>query len=233
MYHGTLDRAGVSTRHARSAGHAEVVAASLKLDGAVYASPIVVGRHRRRRDREQHRVRVRRRVPPAVEAASSAPRRRRRSGRAATSTRSASPARRSCPTATGLRLARATAARRGTSSSRSTCTPATIEWHRSIDLPGVETTAMQERGALTVAGGRVWVPVRRAGRRLRRLQGPGRRRAARRHRRPDRLHRADHPRGRHLDAARARPSTPAATSTSRSATASPASVTPTTTATRC
>jgi outer membrane protein assembly factor BamB len=27
-----------------------------------------------------------------------------------------------------------------------------------IDLPGVETRAMQERGALTVTGGRVWVP---------------------------------------------------------------------------
>jgi outer membrane protein assembly factor BamB len=33
-----------------------------------------------------------------------------------------------------------------------------VRWHRSIDLPGVETKAMQERGALAVAGGRVWVP---------------------------------------------------------------------------
>jgi outer membrane protein assembly factor BamB len=33
-----------------------------------------------------------------------------------------------------------------------------IAWHRSIDLPGVETKAMQERGALTVTGGRVWIP---------------------------------------------------------------------------
>lgn len=32
------------------------------------------------------------------------------------------------------------------------------EWHASLDLPGVETKAMQERGALTLAGGRVWVP---------------------------------------------------------------------------
>jgi outer membrane protein assembly factor BamB len=31
-------------------------------------------------------------------------------------------------------------------------------WRRDIDLPGVETDAMQERGALTYAGGRVWVP---------------------------------------------------------------------------
>lgn len=33
-----------------------------------------------------------------------------------------------------------------------------VKWHRSLDLPGVETRAMQERGALAVAGGRVWVP---------------------------------------------------------------------------
>lgn len=33
-----------------------------------------------------------------------------------------------------------------------------IAWRRSIDLPGVENRAMQERGALTVTGGRVWVP---------------------------------------------------------------------------
>ncbi len=34
----------------------------------------------------------------------------------------------------------------------------TTRWTRSIDLPGVETRAMQQRGALTVTGGRVWVP---------------------------------------------------------------------------
>jgi hypothetical protein len=33
-----------------------------------------------------------------------------------------------------------------------------VRWRRSLDLPGVETRAMQERGALAVAGGRVWVP---------------------------------------------------------------------------
>jgi outer membrane protein assembly factor BamB len=33
-----------------------------------------------------------------------------------------------------------------------------VRWTRSVDLPGVETAAMQERGALAVAGGRVWVP---------------------------------------------------------------------------
>jgi hypothetical protein len=34
----------------------------------------------------------------------------------------------------------------------------TVAWHKSLDLPGVASTAMQERGALLVAGGRVWVP---------------------------------------------------------------------------
>ncbi|MFN2560528.1 MAG: PQQ-binding-like beta-propeller repeat protein [Jatrophihabitans sp.] len=34
----------------------------------------------------------------------------------------------------------------------------TVAWRRVIDLPGTETRAMQERGALAIAGGRVWVP---------------------------------------------------------------------------
>jgi len=33
-----------------------------------------------------------------------------------------------------------------------------VVWWRNIDLPGVDQVAMQERGALTVAGGRVWIP---------------------------------------------------------------------------
>ncbi|MDT4920005.1 MAG: hypothetical protein QOI15_907 [Pseudonocardiales bacterium] len=33
-----------------------------------------------------------------------------------------------------------------------------VAWHRGVDLPGADPAAMQERGALTVAGGRVWVP---------------------------------------------------------------------------
>jgi outer membrane protein assembly factor BamB len=33
-----------------------------------------------------------------------------------------------------------------------------VAWHRTLDLPGVSAQAMQQRGALTVAGGRVWVP---------------------------------------------------------------------------
>ena len=33
-----------------------------------------------------------------------------------------------------------------------------ISWRTSVDLAGVDTAAMQQRGALTVAGGSVWVP---------------------------------------------------------------------------
>jgi hypothetical protein len=33
-----------------------------------------------------------------------------------------------------------------------------VRWRHTLDLPGVETRAMQERGALAVTGGRVWVP---------------------------------------------------------------------------
>jgi outer membrane protein assembly factor BamB len=31
-------------------------------------------------------------------------------------------------------------------------------WHRSVDLPGADAQAMQQRGALAIARGRVWVP---------------------------------------------------------------------------
>jgi outer membrane protein assembly factor BamB len=33
-----------------------------------------------------------------------------------------------------------------------------VKWRHNIDLPGVEIAAMQERGALAISGGRVWVP---------------------------------------------------------------------------
>jgi outer membrane protein assembly factor BamB len=39
-----------------------------------------------------------------------------------------------------------------------TVTSGAVRSRRSLDLPGVQTKAMQERGALTVTGGRVWVP---------------------------------------------------------------------------
>lgn len=33
-----------------------------------------------------------------------------------------------------------------------------LAWRRTLDLPGVDAAAMQERGALAVTGGRIWVP---------------------------------------------------------------------------
>jgi hypothetical protein len=37
-------------------------------------------------------------------------------------------------------------------------TTGAVKWHRSVDMPGVDPKAMQERGALTIEGGGVWVP---------------------------------------------------------------------------
>lgn len=37
-------------------------------------------------------------------------------------------------------------------------TTGVVRWRRSVDLPGVDATAMQQRGALIVDRGRVWVP---------------------------------------------------------------------------
>lgn len=37
-------------------------------------------------------------------------------------------------------------------------TDGSVNWRASVDLPGVNAAAMQERGALTVTGGSVWVP---------------------------------------------------------------------------
>jgi len=37
-------------------------------------------------------------------------------------------------------------------------TDGSITWRTGVDLPGVDARAMQQRGALTVTGGQVWVP---------------------------------------------------------------------------
>jgi hypothetical protein len=34
----------------------------------------------------------------------------------------------------------------------------TVRWRQSVDLPGATAAAMQQRGALAITGGRVWVP---------------------------------------------------------------------------
>jgi hypothetical protein len=37
-------------------------------------------------------------------------------------------------------------------------TTGVVKWHRNIDMPGVTASAMQQRGALTTEGSAVWVP---------------------------------------------------------------------------
>ena len=76
-----------------------------------------------------------------------------------------------------------------------------IRWRTSLDLPGVDAAAMQERGALTITGGSVWVPFGGlngdCGAYKGRLVWP----AGRRLRTPGRFHRAHWSRG-HLGTAR-------------------------------
>ncbi len=68
--------------------------------------------------------------------------------------------------------------------SRSTCTPGKVRWSKSVDLPGPTPGGMQQRGALAITGGRVWVPFGAQAGDCGELQGPCRRRPARRHRGP-------------------------------------------------
>lgn len=154
-YHGTLDRAGVATGMPAPTGPLHVVA-RLKLDGAVYASPLVVGGTVVAATENDTvyafgldaTVRWQRRLgtpapggqlpcgnidplgitgTPIVHA-----------GTVYVAAEYGSPPRHEL-VALGLSTGR-------------------VRWHRSIDLPGVETRAMQQRGALAVTGGRVWVP---------------------------------------------------------------------------
>ena len=76
----------------------------------------------------------------------------------------------------------------------------TVRFHRSLDLPGVDPTAMQERGALLVDASPGFRPVRWPRRGLWRVQGPSRRLLRQGHRKPDFLHGPDDSRGGHVDA---------------------------------
>ena len=87
----------------------------------------------------------------------SARRPRRTSGRAATSTRSASPVRRSRPTECCIFVAEHGGSIRHELVAVDQRTGATI-WRRSVDLPGANPQVMQQRGALAITGGHVWVP---------------------------------------------------------------------------
>ena len=130
---------------------------SLRLDGAVYASPMVM---RGRRSWPPRTTRCTRSTRPTSRSGSAAwaPRRRQRSGSAATSTRSASPAPRSTTRPrTACTSWPSTAARCGTNCTRSTSTTGAVAWSKSVDLPGVSARDMQQRGALAITGGKVWV----------------------------------------------------------------------------
>ena len=52
-----------------------------------------------------------------------------------------------------------------------------VRWRKSVDLPGVDLTVMQQRGALAITGGRVWVPLGALAGDCGDYKGPHRRRA--------------------------------------------------------
>jgi hypothetical protein len=55
-----------------------------------------------------------------------------------------------------------------------------VMWRKGLDLPGVDKYVMQQRSALALVGGRVWVAFWGIGGRLRQLQGTHHRRERRR-----------------------------------------------------
>jgi len=156
-YHGDLARTGVSTGMPPVTGEPVVVAA-LALDAAVYASPIVVGG-----------VTVVATENDSVYGLDA-------DGHRLWHTSLGAPARRSelpCgnidplgitgtpvfDAGTGLVYA---VAEHGSPVSHEVValspSDGTVAWRTGVDLPGADATAMQQRGALTVAAGSVWVP---------------------------------------------------------------------------
>ena len=119
----SLDRRGVSTTMPAVSRPAAGRRRSSALDGNVYASPVVVGGITVVATEHDSVYALRQPRSTSCGNATWALRRRRVSGRAATSTRSASPGRRSSRTARSTSRP-SSAARRGTNSSRSTCTAA-------------------------------------------------------------------------------------------------------------
>jgi outer membrane protein assembly factor BamB len=155
-YHGTLSRAGVSTAMPAASGPLKRIE-SLKLDGAVYASPIVV-----------HGLTIVATEQDSVYAFDQSYRQvwKRSLG-------SPSPAQeRQCGDIdplgiTGTPVYDATTnhvflvAEHGGSVRHELyaldATSGRVAWSKSVDLPGVSARDMQQRGALAIAGNRVWV----------------------------------------------------------------------------
>lgn len=157
MYHGTPDRAGVAEDMPHATGPLRVER-RLALDGAVYASPIVVGG-----------VVVAATEHNTVYAFD-------RSGRQVWKRNLGRPSpagERPCGNIDPLGITGTPIYDRGTGLVYVApelggpprhelvairISDGTVAWRRSIDLPGAETRAMQDRGALAITGGRVWVP---------------------------------------------------------------------------
>jgi outer membrane protein assembly factor BamB len=155
-YHGDLQRTGVSPTMPAASGR--LTAAKIALEGQVYASPIVVG--------GTVIVATERNVVYGLSPA----------GSRKWSVRLGSPTNRSDLPCGNIDPLGVTGTPVYDAASRSVFVvasigarvrhdlvaldPATgsIRWRRSVDLPGTDPQAMQQRGALTVLAGRVWVP---------------------------------------------------------------------------
>ncbi len=156
-YHGDAARTGVSTTMPAASGHLSVRAA-LDLDGAVYASPIVVGEvtiavteHDTVYGLDGTGLQLWR-----VSLGSPAPGRQLPCGNidplGITGTPVYDPS---------TRLVYLVAELGGPPRHELVAlspVDGTVAWRTGVDLPGVDPAAMQQRGALTVAAGSVWVP---------------------------------------------------------------------------
>jgi hypothetical protein len=154
-YHGTPDRAGVSAATPPVSGRPRVVAA-LKLDGAVYASPLVSGGTvvAATENDTVYALTLDGRVRWKQHLGTPAPGSQLPCGNIDPLGITGTPI-----VDHGVIYA---AAEYGSPPRHQlvalSLADGAVRWRRSLDLPGVETRAVQERGALAVTGGRVWVP---------------------------------------------------------------------------
>ncbi len=156
-YHRTLDRTGVATGMPKATGTLTALVRA-KLDGAVYASPIVVGGRAivatehdvvYAFDRTYHQVWKRKLGSPS-------PAEERQCGDITPLGITGTPVYDATTKLVYLVTELSGTVRHQlVALDPATGTP---RWSRTVDLPGVSARDMQQRGALSVAGGRVWVP---------------------------------------------------------------------------